>query len=82
MSTCPLCDGSGESPIESLIGDPPSIPRRCPVCLGKGEIEEAHGTTKGAEVTGLVTLIKLKDMDDKLDDIMDKCNDIFEKVSE
>lgn len=60
MATCPLCDGTGLSPLEGLQGDPPTNQRKCPVCYGEGSIEEAHGTTKGAEIAIVTLIARLK----------------------
>ena len=53
MVTCPLCDGDGNSILESPLegGDRP-----CPVCLGHGEFSEIHGNIRGVEVVALELL--------------------------
>lgn len=58
---CPLCEGSGTSPLEAQYGDP-LVDRPCPVCYGSGEIEEVHGGAKGAEIIALVLLGLVRDI--------------------
>jgi len=65
MVTCPLCEGSGSSPVEAQHGDPPED-RPCPVCFGEGEFAEAHGSFNGIEVTVLVMLDMLRSIQDSL----------------
>ena len=69
MATCPLCEGSKNSPLEDPYGDP-LVDKPCPVCLGNGVINEVHGSFNGIEATVLVTLQLVKSMDTKLDSII------------